>query len=343
MLYRFARPLLFKLDPERAHRSTLRALDVAHRAGLTGLIASHAASSPRTVMGLAFPNPVGLAAGLDKNGDHIDALGALGFGFLEIGTVTPRPQPGNPLPRMYRLIRARAIINRMGFNNDGVERLVMNVSRARYRGILGINIGKNFDTPLERAADDYLYCLRRVYALASYVTVNISSPNTANLRQLQRLGELDGLLAALTAERRKLAGQYGRQVPLAVKIAPDLTPADIAGMAALFVEHGIDAVIATNTTLARDGVGCLPDADQAGGLSGAPLTARSTEIVRQLAAALAGRLPIIACGGILAAADAQEKISAGASLVQLYSGLVYAGPGLIGKVAARLARPPELS
>jgi dihydroorotate dehydrogenase len=340
MLYRLVRPFLFQLDPERAHRSTLRALDIAHRAGLTGLIANHPASSPRTVMGLAFPNPVGLAAGLDKNGDHIDALGALGFGFLEIGTVTPRPQPGNPLPRLYRLVRARAIINRMGFNNDGVERLVMNVSSARYRGILGINIGKNFDTPLERAADDYLYCLRRVYAAASYVTVNISSPNTANLRQLQQVGELDGLLAALTAERRKLATQYGRQVPLAVKIAPDLTPADIAGMAELFVEHGIDAVIATNTTLARDGVEGLPDADQAGGLSGAPLTARSTQIVRQLAAALAGRLPIIAAGGILTAVDAQEKIAAGASLVQLYSGLIYSGPGLIGKVADTLARRP---
>ena len=340
MLYRLVRPFLFKLDPERAHRATLRALDFAHRAGLTGLIAGRPASSPRTVMGLEFPNPVGLAAGLDKNGDHIDALGALGFGFIEIGTVTPRPQPGNPLPRMFRLAQANAIINRMGFNNDGVERLLMNVSRARYRGILGINIGKNFDTPIERAADDYLYCMRKVYAAASYITVNISSPNTANLRQLQQAGELDRLLAALAGERRKLADQHGKRVALAVKIAPDLTEADIAGMAALFIEHGIDAVIATNTTIDRQGVAGLPNADQAGGLSGAPLTARSTQVVKQLAAALAGRLPVIAAGGILSAEDAREKMAAGASLVQLYSGLVYGGPALICKVAEALAELP---
>ena len=337
MLYRLVRPFLFQLDPERAHRGTLRALDLAHRAGLTGLVAGRSVASPRTVMGLEFPNAVGLAAGLDKNGDHIDALGALGFGFIEIGTVTPRPQPGNPPPRMFRLAQANAIINRMGFNNAGVERLVMNVSRARYRGILGINIGKNFDTPIERAADDYLYCMRRVYAAASYITVNISSPNTANLRQLQQAGELDRLLAALTEERRKLADQHGKRVALAVKIAPDLSEADIAGMAALFIEHGIDAVIATNTTLARDGVEGLPDAEQAGGLSGAPLAGRSTQIVRQLATALAGRLPVIAAGGILSAALAREKMAAGASLVQLYSGLVYRGPALIGEVAAALA------
>jgi dihydroorotate dehydrogenase len=337
MLYRLVRPFLFQFDPERAHRGTLRALDLAHRAGLAGLVAGRSVASPRTVMGLEFPNPVGLAAGLDKNGDHIDALGALGFGFIEIGTVTPRPQPGNPLPRMFRLAQAEAIINRMGFNNDGVERLVMNVSRARYRGILGINIGKNFDTPIERAADDYLYCMRRVYAAASYITVNISSPNTANLRQLQQAGELDRLLAALAEERRKLADQHGKRVALAVKIAPDLSEADIASMAALFIEHGIDAVIATNTTLARDGVEGLPDAEQAGGLSGAPLAGRSTQIVRQLATALAGRLPVIAAGGILSAALAREKMAAGASLVQLYSGLVYRGPALIGEVAAALA------
>ena len=338
MLYSLARPFLFQLDPERAHRSTMRALDLAHRVGLTSLIAGRSPSSPRKVMGLEFPNPVGLAAGLDKNGEHIDALGALGFGFIEIGTVTPRPQPGNPTPRMFRIAQARAIINRMGFNNDGVERLLMNVSRARYRGILGINIGKNFDTPLERAAEDYLYCMRKVYTAASYITVNISSPNTANLRQLQQAGELDRLLGALTGERRKLADHHGKRVPLAVKIAPDLTQAEIAGMAALFIEHGIDAVIATNTTISREGVAGLPDADQTGGLSGAPLTVRSTEIVRQLAATLAGRLPIIAAGGILSAADAREKIAAGASLVQLYSGLIYEGPALVGKVAEALAR-----
>ncbi len=338
MLYSLARPFLFQLDPERAHRSTMRALDIAHRVGLSGLIAGRSPASPRKVMGLEFPNPVGLAAGLDKNGEHIDALGALGFGFVEIGTVTPRPQPGNPTPRMFRIAQARAIINRMGFNNDGVERLLMNVSRARYRGILGINIGKNFDTPLERAAEDYLCCMRKVYTAASYITVNISSPNTANLRQLQQAGELDCLLGALAGERRKLADHHGKRVPLAVKIAPDLTQADIAGMAALFIEHGIDAVIATNTTISREDVEGLPDANQTGGLSGAPLRVRSTGIVRQLAATLAGRIPIIAAGGILSAADAREKLAAGASLVQLYSGLIYEGPALVGKVASALAR-----
>ncbi|HEX7954248.1 MAG TPA: quinone-dependent dihydroorotate dehydrogenase [Burkholderiales bacterium] len=332
MLYKLARPLLFRLDPERAHDWALRALDFSHAVGLARLIAARPASGSRTVMGLVFPNPVGLAAGLDKNGDHIDALGALGFGFIEIGTVTPRPQPGNPPPRMFRITRAHAIINRMGFNNAGVDRLLMNVARARYRGILGINIGKNFDTPIERAAQDYLYCMRKVYPVASYITVNISSPNTANLRQLQQAAELDRLLGALAGEREKLAGQHGRRVPLAVKIAPDLTQAEIEVMAASFVRHGMDAVIATNTTLAREGVNGLPNADQAGGLSGAPLASRSTEIVGQLARALAGRLPIIGVGGILRAADARRKISAGASLVQLYSGLIYEGPALIGKV-----------
>jgi dihydroorotate dehydrogenase len=337
MLYRLARPFLFQLDPERTHRATMRALDIAHRLGLSSLIGGRAPPSPCKVMGLEFPNAVGLAAGLDKNGEHIDALGALGFGFIEIGTVTPRAQPGNPAPRMFRIEQARAIINRMGFNNDGVERLLMNVSRARYRGILGINIGKNFDTPLERAADDYVYCMRKVYSVASYITVNISSPNTANLRQLQQAEELGRLLDALAVERHKLADQHGKRVALAVKIAPDLAPADIASMAALFVEHGIDAVIATNTTISREGVEGMQNADQPGGLSGAPLRARSTEIVRQLATALAGRLPVIAAGGILSAADAREKNAAGASLVQLYSGLVYAGPALIAKVAEALA------
>lgn len=338
MLYRLARPFLFQLDAERAHHAALRALEFSHRLGLTGLIAGHAPDSPRTIMNLTFPNPVGLAAGLDKNGEHIDALAALGFGFIEIGTVTPRPQPGNPMPRMFRIPRARAIINRMGFNNDGVERLLMNVARARYRGILGINIGKNFDTPIEHAADDYAYCLRKVYTAASYITVNISSPNTANLRQLQQTGELDRLLGRLAGERRILADRHGKRVPLAVKIAPDLAQHDVVGVAALLIEHGIDAVIATNTTTAREGVNGLPHADQTGGLSGAPLKHRSTQIVQQLAVQLAGRLPIIAAGGILSGTDAREKIAAGASLVQLYSGLIYEGPALVEKIAAALAQ-----
>lgn len=337
MLYSLARPALFRLDPERAHHGTLVALDLAHRAGLSGLFGSRAPASPRNVMGLQFPNPVGLAAGLDKNGEHIDALGALGFGFIEIGTVTPRPQAGNPKPRMFRLAHARAIINRMGFNNDGVDRLLMNVGHARYRGILGINIGKNFDTPLERAAEDYVLCMRKVYAAASYIAVNISSPNTANLRELQRVDELERLLGALADERRELSALHGRRVPLAVKIAPDLSPDDIENMAAQFIAHDIDAVIATNTTLSREGVEGLPDANQTGGLSGAPLRARATEVVKTLAGALRGRLPIIAAGGILCVADAREKMAAGASLVQLYSGLIYEGPALVARIAGALA------
>ncbi|MEO8004741.1 MAG: quinone-dependent dihydroorotate dehydrogenase [Betaproteobacteria bacterium] len=337
MLYELVRPLLFRLDPEQAHGLTLRALDRVDSLRLSRFVASRPTPAPVSVMGLEFPNRVGLAAGLDKNGDHIDALGALGFGFIEIGTVTPRPQPGNPKPRLFRIPQARAIVNRMGFNNDGAARMLMNVSRARYRGILGINIGKNFDTPIERAADDYLYCLRQVYPVASYVTINISSPNTANLRQLQQTGELAALLGTLAAERSELAARHGKRVPLAVKIAPDLDADQVAGMAALFVDFGIDAVIATNTTLSREGVEGLPDAAQAGGLSGAPLTKRSTQIIRQLHAALAGRLPIIAAGGIMSADDAVEKITAGATLVQLYSGLIYSGPALIGDAARAIA------
>jgi len=288
------------------------------------------------VMGIRFPNPVGLAAGLDKNGDSIDALAALGFGFIEIGTVTPRPQPGNPRPRLFRLPRAQAVINRLGFNNDGVDRLVENVRRAQYRGVLGINIGKNADTPIERAADDYVSCLRKVYSLASYITVNISSPNTENLRQLQAAGELDGLLGALTAEQRALAATHGKRVPLAVKIAPDLDGAQIGAIAEQLRKHAIDAVIATNTTVARDGVAGLPHAREAGGLSGAPLTGRATAVIRELAQALGGAVPVIGVGGIMTGADARTKIAVGASLVQLYTGLVYRGPALVGECIAAL-------
>jgi dihydroorotate dehydrogenase len=283
------------------------------------------------VMGLRFPNPVGLAAGLDKNGEYIDALARLGFGFLEVGTVTPRPQPGNPRPRMFRLPAARAVINRLGFNNDGVERLVENVRRARYRGVLGINIGKNADTPLERAADDYIACLRAVYPVASYVAVNVSSPNTRDLRQLQQGPALDDLLGALKTEQRKLAGRHSRHVPLAVKIAPDLDAGQIAGMAKAFQHHRVDAVIATNTTTARDGTAGSAHAGEAGGLSGAPVTERSTRVVRDLARALRGAIPVIGVGGIMSDVDARDKIAAGASLVQLYTGLVYGGPTLIAE------------
>ena len=336
MLYRLARPLLFQLDPERAHHGALHLLDVATALGFRGVGGGRIAGAARRVMGLEFPNPVGLAAGLDKNAEHVDSLATLGFGFIEVGTVTPRPQSGNPLPRLFRIREARALVNRMGFNNDGVERLMDNLSRARYRGILGINIGKNFDTPIERAAEDYLYCLRKVHAAASYVAVNISSPNTANLRQLQQSDQLDRLLGALTAENRKLAARHGRMVPLAVKIAPDLSAEEIRQMATSFISHGIDAVIATNTTLSRDGVEGLENSDEPGGLSGAPLRMRSAAVVHELARALGDRIPIIGVGGIFSPAEARERLDGGASLVQLYSGLIYEGPGLARRIAADL-------
>ena len=337
-VYALFRPLLFALDAESAHHATLESLKIAAAAGIAGLCAPRADAAPRTVMSLQFPNPVGLAAGLDKNGEYIDALAALGFGFIEIGTVTPRPQPGNPRPRMFRLPAARAIINRMGFNNHGVDALIANVQRARFRGVLGINIGKNFDTPLERAADDYMICLRKVYPHASYVAVNISSPNTKNLRQLQRSDELGRLLATLQGERARLADQYGRRVPLALKIAPDLEPAEVAAIADLLVTHGIDAVIATNTTVAKDAVQHLPHGTEAGGLSGAPLTAQATNIVALLARALSGAVPVIGVGGIMDGTDAAARIAAGASLIQLYTGLVYAGPALVASCNSAIAR-----
>jgi dihydroorotate dehydrogenase len=338
MSYSLLRPLLFALDAETAHHLTLGGLNALQRMGLAGKMAAKppAAACARQVMGITFPNPVGLAAGLDKNGDYIDALAPLGFGFIEIGTVTPRPQPGNPRPRLFRVRAANAVVNRMGFNNDGVERLLENVRRAAYRGVLGINIGKNFDTPIERAADDYLHCLRKVYALASYVTVNISSPNTKNLRQLQETAELEHLLAALKSEQHRLADQYGRYVPLALKIAPDLDDAQVRAIAGLLRKHAIDGVIATNTTVTRDGVADMENAAETGGLSGAPLTRRSTGIVHQLGQALAGSLPIIGVGGIMNGDDAAQKVAAGASLVQVYTGLVYRGPALVGECVAAL-------
>jgi len=280
-------------------------------------------------MGLTFPNPVGLAAGLDKNGEYIDALAALGFGFIEIGTVTPRPQPGNPAPRLFRLPRASALINRLGFNNRGVDYLVANVRRSSWQGVLGINIGKNFDTPVERAADDYLACLRKVYGHASYVTINISSPNTKGLRSLQEAAQLGALLAALAAERDVLASAHDKRVPLALKIAPDLDTGQVAAVADLVREYRFDAVIATNTTVDRDAVSGLAHAEEAGGLSGAPLTTKSTAVVAQLARELGSAVPVIAVGGIMSGADAAAKIAAGAALVQLYTGLVYAGPHLV--------------
>ncbi|HNH24303.1 MAG TPA: quinone-dependent dihydroorotate dehydrogenase, partial [Accumulibacter sp.] len=283
----------------------------------------------------------GLAAGLDKNGEHIDALAALGFGFIEVGTVTPRPQPGNPKPRMFRIPEKQAIINRLGFNNDGVAKLLTNVAAASFSrrgGILGINIGKNFDTPIERAADDYLYCLERVYPAASYVTVNISSPNTKNLRDLQRDDALDALLGALKDAQARLADRHGKYVPLALKIAPDLDDAQLQAIADLLRHHHMDGVIATNTTLSREAVAGLPNAEQAGGLSGAPVFGPSTAVLGNLAAALAGEIPIVGVGGILSGADAAAKITAGASLVQIYTGFIYRGPELVGEAATAIAR-----
>ena len=339
MLYRAVRPLLFALDPETAHRLSLKSLDCLQRLGAGSLVGAAAPRMPARVMGLEFPNPVGLAAGLDKDGEHIDGLGALGFGFLEVGAVTPRPQPGNPKPRLFRLPEAEALINRLGFNSLGVDALVENIRRSSYRGVLGVNIGRNSDTPNERAADDYIGCLRKVYPHADFVTANISSPNTKKLRALQHADELDALLAGLTAERDRLAQQHGKRVPLAVKIAPDLDEAGIEAVVDRVAARGIDAVIATNTTLSREGVEHLPGGREQGGLSGAPLKARATAVVAKLRRALPERVPIIGVGGIASAADAREKLDAGASLVQLYTALIYRGPGLVGKIVRGLAAP----
>ncbi len=330
--YSLLRPALFTLDPENAHDATLTALNSAYCLGLSRLL-PRPKDDPRTLMGLTFPNQVGLAAGLDKNGVCINGLAALGFGFIEIGTVTPRAQSGNPRPRLFRLPQAQAIINRMGFNNHGVDALVANVQRAKYSGILGINIGKNADTPIEKAADDYLICLRKVYAHASYVTVNISSPNTKNLRQLQGGDELDALLAQLKAEQQKLAQQHGKYVPITVKIAPDLDTEQIRQIATQLIKHRIDGVIATNTTLSREGVAHLPHGNETGGLSGVPVREKSSAVIRSLAEVLQGALPIIGVGGIFNGQDALEKIRAGASLVQLYSGLIYRGHALVKEAA----------
>lgn len=339
LLYAFARPCLFSLDAEQAHHLTLSWLKKAAALGLTKAVATPPAD-PRTVMGLRFANPVGLAAGLDKDGAYIDALASLGFGSIEIGTVTPRPQPGNPKPRMFRLPKAQAIINRMGFNNGGVDAFVANVQASRYfqekLGVIGLNIGKNADTPIERAVDDYLLCLEKVYPYASYVTVNISSPNTKNLRQLQGASELDALLSQLKQAQARLAERHGRYVPIALKIAPDIDDEQIKTIAGALTAHGIDGVIATNTTVTRDAVQGLPHAEEAGGLSGAPVLALSNRVIAGLKRELGDGLPIIGVGGILCGADAKAKIDAGASLVQLYSGLIYRGPALIQECAAAL-------
>ncbi|WP_409461295.1 quinone-dependent dihydroorotate dehydrogenase [Stenotrophomonas maltophilia] len=341
-MYSLARPFLFSLDAERAHGLGLSALDLAWRTGTTPLLAARIAPMPSTVFGLNFPNPVGLAAGLDKNGEHIDALFALGFGFVEIGTITPRPQAGNPQPRLFRLPEHNAIINRMGFNNAGVDVLVRNVERAHNRrGLLGINIGKNKDTANEQAADDYIACMDKVYPLADYITVNISSPNTAGLRELQEETALRQLVSQLRDRQETLAAQHGRRVPMLVKVAPDLSERDIDAAARVLGELQVDGVIATNTTIDHSKVAGDPLANEAGGLSGAPVLEQSTLVLRRLRARLPESVPLVGVGGILSGADAVAKMAAGAALVQCYSGLIFRGPALVSECVEAIRRRRE--
>ena len=326
-MYALLRPLLFKLDAEQAHHFTLDGLARAYRLGLLQKVAHH--TCPTTLMGLSLPNPIGLAAGLDKNGQYIDALAALGFGFIEIGTVTPKAQAGNPKPRLFRVPEHQAVINRMGFNNQGIDAMIQNIEKSRFNGILGINIGKNATTPIENAADDYLLCLEKAYAHAGYITVNISSPNTQNLRALQGSDELSALLSALKNKQAHLAAAHGRYVPLAVKIAPDLNEQQVADIAHAAMQTELDGIIATNTTIDKSALGHHPLAGEQGGLSGAPVREASNRVLKQLLAELEGRLPVIGVGGILSGADAAAKLHMGAAAVQVYSGLIYRGPALV--------------
>jgi dihydroorotate dehydrogenase len=339
--FALTRPFLFGLDPERAHDLTLDAIASLQNTPAQHLWAQRRVDDPVSLAGLRFPNRIGLAAGLDKNGRCIDGLGAMGFGFIEVGTVTPKPQPGNPKPRVFRLPKADALINRLGFNNGGLASFLANVQRARsFRaqgGVLGLNIGKNASTPIERAADDYLLCLDGVYPHADYVTVNISSPNTQNLRALQSDEALDALLGALQARREALARQHRRQVPMFLKIAPDLDASQIEAIATTLKRHGVDGVIATNTTIARDAVQGLPHADEVGGLSGRPVFEASNRVIRALRAALGSGYPIVGVGGVMSAADARTKLEAGADVVQIYTGLIYQGPALVPAAARAMA------
>ncbi len=334
-LYPLMRPLLFRIEAERAHRFSMGLLELTYRLGLSRLLFGKRTHRPVTVMGIEFPNAVGLAAGLDKNGDHIDALAACGFGFVEIGTVTPRPQPGNPKPRLFRLAEDEAIINRMGFNNEGVDYLVNNVKRSRRNCVIGINIGKNKDTPLENAVDDYVSAFDRVYEHADYIAVNISSPNTPGLRELQHGEELNRLLHSLKQRQSALSNIHGYK-PLAVKIAPDLSDNDIKDLAVTLIANEIDAVIATNTTNQRPQLRCTRLANEQGGLSGRPVQNVSDHVLQVLVEVLDGKMPVIAVGGIMAPEDAARKLQMGASLVQVYTGFIYAGPHLINTLSAKL-------
>ena len=340
-MYDLLRSLMFRLPAETSHDLALDMIGAAGRLRLADKLVRPVPSQPVQVMGLTFDNPVGLAAGLDKNAVAVDGLAAMGFGSIEVGTVTPRPQPGNPKPRLFRLTEQLAIINRFGFNNQGVDAMLERLDGVRYQGVLGINIGKNAVTPVENAVDDYLYCLRKVYEHASYVTVNLSSPNTPGLRTLQYGEALKALLGQIKQCQQQLAAERGRYVPIAIKIAPDMTAEEVTLVGATLLEEGMDAVIATNTTLDRSAVADSPYANEAGGLSGAPLTDMSTEVIRLLADELKGRMPIIGVGGIFSGADAADKIAAGASLVQLYSGFIYRGPELVRECADAIAVMPQ--
>jgi dihydroorotate dehydrogenase len=340
-MYDILRPLLFKLDAETAHRATLYALGVAQRSNFAHWIAKPPADLPTKVFGITFPNPVGLAAGLDKNAEHLDALDALGFGFIEVGTVTPKPQSGNDRPRLFRLPRHEAIINRMGFNNAGVDALVRNVQQSSYHGVLGINIGKNKDTPNEKAVSDYLLCLTRVYEHASYVTVNISSPNTQGLRDLQEEATLRRFISVLREAQERLGSQHGRRKPMLLKIAPDLGEAELDAIAEVLLHTGIDGVICSNTTIDHAAVADDPHGNEVGGLSGKPLFDRSTAVLAGMRRRLQGRVPLIGVGGILDGSDAAEKLEMGASLVQLYSGLIYRGPPLVAECVNEIRRQRE--
>jgi len=340
-MYQLARKALFCFDAETSHELTLDLLGAGERLGLIKPLVKAIPSDPVEVMGITFDNPVGMAAGLDKNGDYFHALGQLGFGSVEIGTITPRPQPGNPKPRLFRLPEHEAIINRMGFNNKGVAHLVEQVKKRRFSGVLGINIGKNFDTPVEQAAEDYRLCMEAVYEHADYITVNISSPNTPGLRDLQFGESLKQLLGSLKQQQQLLEQAHGKYVPVAVKIAPDMDADEVAQVSAALLGSGLDGVIATNTTIAREAVAGHLFADEAGGLSGAPVRDKSTDVIRLLAEELKGKLPIIGVGGILSGMDAAEKIRAGASLVQVYSGFIYRGPSLVSEVAQALREMPR--
>ncbi len=336
MFYSAIRNVFFKFDAETIHEMTIKALKNTGKTPFRAAYCQSVPNKPVTVMGIDFPNPIGLAAGLDKNGECIPAFSSMGFGFVEVGTVTPRPQPGNEKPRIFRLPEANAVINRMGFNNKGVDYLVDQVRKAQFTGVLGINIGKNKDTPEENAKDDYIHCMQKVYNFATYITINISSPNTPGLRSLQYGDALNELLSALKNEQKALAEKYGKYVPIAVKIAPDLTEPEVESIAECLIQNNIDGVIATNTTLSREGVEGLEHGEEQGGLSGAPVKEKSTQVIKLLAKALDNKLPIIGVGGISCGADAKEKIEAGAKLVQVYTGFIYKGPELIKDVVKAL-------